>query len=199
MSHAEFENFDSKAEAYFQWWLDELIVAKFIRSYYFHPVKLQLSNSVSYKMLKHKKTKDVLEIRELLADHQYTPDYDIQWEESALGIFYKTLPVIEEVHRHATFFAQPADIIGHYHSVVDVKGTVASKNITNYSTQMTFPFNQKWTYQSLGLYVNKVDVPGIFTRTFCPQRYLITDVSNDLRKLHFEPILLTEFLNKHVL
>jgi hypothetical protein len=194
MSIEEFENKDSKAEAYFQWWLDELSADNYITDYIYHPRIIQLTDSVIYRVLNHKKTKDLIEERQLLADHQYSPDYDIIWAEKALGIFYKLLPVCEDKHIKAPFFAQIRTSKELPTSAIDVKGAVTFAQSRNYSTLVTFPFNQKWVYQRYGIYVCKAEIPTLFKHTFCPKRYLTQDIRGNSRALHFEPITLVDFL-----
>ena len=85
--HLDFEQADSKEEVYFSWWLDELQMAGFIRRWYYQAFSFSLSDRVQYKVKKPLKTKVRVDDKLLLHPHTYTPDFFIDWDESARGLF----------------------------------------------------------------------------------------------------------------
>lgn len=203
--HEEFIH-DSKSETHFQWWLEELQLAGYVNGFSFHPFTFTLAEPVKCGYIKHLKTKDQIIEMELLTGATYTPDFSIAWNPRASGIFYKPFPIMDESQRKAPIFANriiPKDIAPTantntelilFSSLVDVKGKVSIRVAKSYTTLATFPFNQKWVYQTHKLFVAKVEVPTIFEKTFTPQRYLLCDIQDKPRTLSFTPRTLQQFL-----
>ncbi len=176
-------SYDSKEEIYFLWYLDELKAAGFIDSFRYHPPSFLLSEPVKYSYSKQLKTKIKHIEKALLQPHSYRADFYIWWHPKANGFLFsnkgnkKIFPFIA----HKTVNIENA-------TVIDVKPIHDMHNMTR-----QFHINQKWVYQKLGIYVQKIVPTKLFESTFTPERYLFTDKSLKPRKLAFQPVCLKAF------
>ena len=182
---------DSWEERYFSWWCDELIEAGYIREVKYHPEPFSLSDKVSMTRVgKNSKT--------LFQPHEYTCDARIEWQDNALGVFFRRW--LSEYKQEPYFLTTT---IPNY-SYVEVKPPFDQNGKTAQAR-----INCKWVFEKYGLYVhivvprpqNKKNRKGyaptktLFTETFTPQRYLLTDGATQQRKLPYKPRTLEEFLN----
>jgi hypothetical protein len=181
------DNADSKEEVYFSWWLDELQAAGFIRAWGYQSYSFNLSDRVQYQVKKPLKTKVRVDDKLLLHPHTYTPDFFIDWDESARGLFYNNLGDMVDI-KSCAIIAQDN------FSRIDVK----PKQWGNNSFMEAFRLNQKWTFDRHGVYVQPVVVVGqktsLFETTFTPRRYFTTDKSGRPRKLNYKARTLAEFV-----
>ena len=180
-------NVDSKDELYFEWWLQELKENGYIKSY---------NRSISYELvpksympvLKRKPTikepdRLILEAQHFLHPVSYTPDYDIYWEQKAIGIFVLDIDELfikEDIVPY--FYGQKTDL-GLY-SCTDVKPIFfRAQN----SSSITFPIKKKIMWNKYSIYVNKTVPIGkeeLFCSTFTPNRFLFQDMKPEAtRKL----------------
>jgi hypothetical protein len=143
---------DSKYEDYFSFWLDELIEYGFVVSY-----KEQVTEKLFLSYLN-------------LNDAEYTYDFEIEWDVSALNVLcaYDT---------SSYFVCQ--DIDNKLVSYVEIKPEYDFKN-SLYTTTLKI----KWLYQLTGLYVNIIkplkSSRCLFAKTFKPKKCLV--------KLNFKSI-----------
>jgi hypothetical protein len=149
-------HFDSKEEQWFSWWLDELKEKGLIQWY---------ERSKPYNLFNGEK-----ELK--LRAHEYTPDFDIYWDEDDLkkAILKPTSGAL---------------------SIVEVKPSFDAHNMTR-----LFKLNQKWVYQKYGIYVELVIPEKLFEKTFCPDRFRYTDSGKGLRKLKQSYLNIDEYIKK---
>lgn len=192
--HLTFEETASAEEMYFYWWLEELIRNEYIRAVVYQPDEVEITprQTITYNRQKPKVLKE--EEHHLLHNLSYTADYLIHWNEKALGIFYysmnmdsssgftSSLRTIPFATKHSGDMAM---------SWVDVKGTSSRYG---QKSDTIFSVIQKVLYAYKGIYVNKVVPIKLFEKTFTPERYLFTDKTKKARTLHYDPVLLNDFL-----
>lgn len=168
------DQFKSDEELYFSWWLDELKEKGIVLEWQYEHFTFPLFD----KVYDGKKT--------LLAEHNYTPDFFVQFGKN-----------------YNTKFGFKALLEPSFSALVDVKG-----GYSNNFNDMRFPLNQKWMYQKFGLYVNKIiPVSGfrinskkekvlkkcLFSETFTPKKYLLTPTGKE-RTIHWKVRSVEEFL-----
>ncbi len=162
---------DSKEEIYFYWWCEEAIMKNYIFTIQPQPSSYILFDNNS-----------------MLKEHIYTPDFFVRFSPSSRNIFYGD---------DCFFNAQKEKI--------EVKPNHDRNNMTR-----LFSINQKWVYDKFNTYIQKVivfpkvDKEGkctprktLFTETFVPERFLLTDTGKQPRKINFKYKLLDEFLECH--
>jgi hypothetical protein len=171
-------------------WLEEAKEAGYVFDYKYEPKSFVLSEPLKMPYKKQLKTKAKKEEAHLLNGCSYTPDFIIEWDLSARGIFL--LNEGETVHSRPFFYcALPSTDV----SVIDVKGTFIA---SNQSSAVTFATRQKWMWQKHRIYVQKVmplhKSTGLFAKTFTPKLYLKTDTGKK-RKIHWKARSIEEFVN----
>jgi len=196
-------------ELYFEWWLLEMKSAGYIADFKREPEKLLVLDNAPYGRYKRFKSKEK-EIEEfnLFQKIQYTYDYRVIWNDTAEYLFY------EEVLPAGVFqFGIPPFIAhrspeGDVYSLIDVKPTnsVMQKG-GNVSSSISFPLKQRMLWDRDRLYINKV-VPmpmagtgfnsALFIKTFCPQRYFLTDGGGQRRKIKWKAIPLKEYVKNKI-
>jgi len=182
--------FDSDAEMHFSWWLEELKVNGYIKEYYFHHTKFDLSESVHYLELQRKNRVDKMVERTLIQPQTYSSDFTVEWNDVAINKFIVSLPVVG--HKLNSFIFVAQDLV----SIIDVKGSVLSKFTRNYNSHATFPIKRAWVYQKYNVFVNTASIPDLFIHTFTPERYKLTNVRQDARNIKFKVKTLNEFINE---
>lgn len=176
--------YDSKEELYFSWYLDELKEAKYIQNYEPQPESYVLSPPVFYEYTKQLKTKPKLIVKKLAREHIYSPDFKIWWSQRAHSIFFHNIECNANL-KAISFIANGQK------SIIEIKPVFDQNNMTR-----LFTINQKWMYQKHGIYVQKIIPVKLFEQTFTPEKYLLTDKTNKLRKLKYQPRSLNEFLSQ---
>ncbi len=191
--------YDSNEELWVSYYLDELKDAGFISEWKSQPQEYVLSEPVIYSWLQKLKTKNKMKSSALLQGHKYTPDFTISWNPCACGMFFNTTEGLVNF-KNIPFFAHSGTNI----SIIDVKPAFDMNNMTR-----LFVINQKWMMEKFGLYVQKIMTmketkhskkdstwSGLFPKTFTPERYFLTDKSGKPRKIRYDAIRLSEYLNK---
>jgi len=183
-----YEPYDSPEEAYVSWYLDELVEAGYVEDYVPQPKSFTLSEKGSFAWEKVLKTKSKRMSSTLIQGHIYTPDFLIDWDREANGLFFKNLLFAGENSKYA-MFANRRDGPLVYYTYIEVKSIFDRNNMTR-----LFTINQKWMYDKYGIYVQKVIPQKLFEQTFTPERYLLTDMGKQKRKLTFTPRTLGEYI-----
>jgi len=176
------QDFDSKEEMYFSWYLDELVDAGYVRNYDLHPREFILTNKQTVQVEKQLKTKVKVIEKTFLQPHVYTPDFYIRWLHNADDIF------LSKIKGSGVFWAATPVLID---SFIEIKPT-----FSRYNMARVFSLNQKWMYNKYGIYVQLIKPFKLFKDTFTPVRFLTTDKSGQARKLNYTPISLIEFVEK---
>ena len=176
-------NYDSQEELYFSWYLDELKEVGYIENYEAQPESYVLSEPAFYEYDKRLKTKTKTVVKKLIREHIYTADFRIAWAEKARGLFFNKL--IDRVDLSKIPFVSNY----YFTSTIEIKPTFDQNNMTR-----LFTINQKWMYQKQGVYVQKIVPVKLFSETFTPKRYLLTNKSLKPRKLKYTPETLEQFI-----
>jgi hypothetical protein len=200
-------DFDSKEEWYFDLWLKELQSAGLIDHTTYHPKPFTLSEKVSLVFEMQLATKVKSKDTHLAAEHKYQADWIIYWSEKSLGVMFPGRGPLTKSPNDFPFFAQWSGKKNLYYTVVDVKGSFSGPHN---NSAVTFPLNQKWTYQKYKIFVQKqiliprvtkkgklVPCDALFPSTFLPRRLLTTDTSGEKRKINFKYIFLEEFMKNN--
>ena len=183
---------DSMEEVYFIWWLQEL----YRNNYIVNPVHYQgnsyeLSSNVNIKKVMQMVTKTKVIERQLLKPHIYTPDFRVQWLANAYLVFVKPYLHGQDVDSKVPLIFEDTSDIVSTGTLIEIKGTFSRQGG---KSDIIFSINQKWLYQSRGLYVNKVKIPKFFEETFTPRRYFGTDITNKPRKVNFKTRTIEEYV-----
>jgi len=176
--------FDSNEELMMYYFLEELLVNKYINSFDYHPESIGLSDLVKYKW--YNKTNITKEFT-LLREHIYTYDYEIVWNiNKSHNIFYNNIN--DNIKLDKIPFITQNDI-----SKIEIKPAWDAQNMTR-----LFSINQKWLYQKYDIYVQKIipigDNKCLFAKTFTPKEALYTAKQRKLKKYKFKTRSLEEFL-----
>lgn len=166
---------DSVEEVIFEQWLLELKENGFIDNYEYHSSTLELIPEIRYNNIK------------IYNSLNYTPDFIIQWNESAKGLF-----MLHQEEVVNTKFDNNQIMLSQFNNIsyVDVKGLFAGKHN---NSAITFPILRKVLYDKLGIYVNKVVPKTLFQKTFTPNSYLTTSMNKE-RKINWEVLSLKEYI-----
>lgn len=179
--------FDSSEELYFSWYLEELKNAGYIIEYYREVEPFDLLQPVVFKWNKKLKTKEKEMEFNILREHIYTPDFKIIWDESARGIFVVTEGFTAESRANIPFVGQKLDEDSLV-SYIEIKPIFDQNNMTR-----LFTINQKWVYDKVKIYVQKIIPIKLFKSTFVPKRYLRTDGGRAPRLIKFQIKKLKDF------
>lgn len=114
-----------------------------------------------------------------LRPHSYTPDFNVTWTEKGLelAIFHPS---------------RKSNVECSTSSILEVKGNYDAQNMTR-----LFKINQKWMFKQFGIYVNLVKPEELFKKTFCPDRYRLTDGGKSERKLKQSYLTLDEYIQQY--
>jgi hypothetical protein len=191
----ETNHLDSMEELYFLWYLEELKKNGYLDFEHGQSISLNPNNLESLRLQydrqtttpKQKKIKIESKLHKYLElNRHYTPDFTIQWQPKAEGIFFcrenTKLTKKQEIH----FIADESLV-----SIIDVKPTFQNPNHS-----YNFSEKQAFVYFMTGIFVQKI-VPlgkaGMFAKTFTPNRYLFTDKSMAIRKINHKVRTLLEY------
>ena len=183
--------FDSDEEKYFSWYLKELEEAGFVAGWG-RPDTIELATNVRVWSKRGKTPKPTV----LLRNQQYTPDFKVTWTQKAVDAKLVVELVPDEGSDSfpesyaAPFMAGLED--KKLVSYIEIKGGFVA-----HDEGRIYSILSKWTFQLLGVYVQRVSVStapdSIFAKTFCPDEFRLTDKTRKPRKLRFIPRTLGEF------
>lgn len=178
--------FDSSEEYLFTYWIEEMRNKGYIEDVVYHPEPIILCPKAERVVAKEYKRK-VLGSRvkmdkfTVLNQIQLTPDFNITFTKK---FFSKFGHLCEDVATVNWSTKKPVFILTDGVWVVDIKGNGSRFHDTKY-----FSAVQKMALAVDGTYVQKVVVStcksSFFCKTFTPKRYLKTDRSNAVRKIHY--------------
>lgn len=201
----------NKIEQYFQWWLNEMVDKGYIKRYLREPETMQVFPPATYGRIKRFKSKDrQIEEFNLFQQIKYTYDYLIIWNTTAEYLFYE-----ESLENNIFQFGKPI-FVAHKVTVadtetreiisyVDVKPTTSvMQRGGKVSSAVSFPIKQRIIWENSRLFINKVvPIPmagtgyssALFIKSFVPQRYLLTDGGQMIRKIKYKIVSLTDYTN----
>lgn len=203
------QDFDSKEELLFSYYISELLDKGFLLGAEYQPKSFELSIEATVEALESNKKSETIKSITLMRSHAYRCDWCLKWDDSARGILFwekggsysKNFFPYRKTHAQnfIPFYAE------NNISYIDVKGEAA---FNSNNSAITFPVNQKWTLDKFGIFVQKIVVSlsekGIFARTFTPRSVVVSEVykvktkKNDVgdSKLKYEPILLEQWIKQ---
>tara|TARA_R100000742_G_C4279588_1_gene104614 strand:+ start:8375 stop:8986 length:612 start_codon:yes stop_codon:yes gene_type:complete len=190
------DNFQSKEERYFYWFLVDLYNEGYVSNVLYEPFTYDLSEPITKPYVVKEQLKTKVKITKGEETIQkglvYTPDFVVHFTRKALGVFVETLNTEDKLMKgqsQTKFIGTERgfDII----SVFEVKPDFDQNNMTRYTK-----VKMNWLCQREQIFVNLVKVPSIFKKYFVPSRYLITDKSAKLRKIDFNVRKLEQFVSE---
>ena len=188
------EDFQSKEERYFYWFLVDLYNEGYISNVLYEPHTYELSEPITKTFVKEEQLKTKVKVTEGEETIQkglvYTPDFVVHWTRKALGVFVDTLNTRDKLRKGQS----QTKFIGSFRgleiiTVFEVKPDFDQNNMTRYTK-----VKMNWLCQKEGVFVNLVKLPSLFKKYFVPSRYLITDKSAKLRKIDFKYRTLEEVI-----
>lgn len=197
----------NQIELYFEWYIQELKEAGFIKVIKREPFSLDTLPQHNLQRYDFKTKKPKIEEFKLIGKHTYTFDYIIIWNKHAKELFYNLIDATAVQRIWCPFYAME-DADGEHVSMIDVKPPAGAMQFGNNTTSYTFPIIQKMLYSLFGIYVNKaIPIPmmsrgkvksgnnmALFTTTFIPKRYFLTDGLGQARVINFKKRTLQEYL-----
>ena len=207
------QEYASKEELLFSYYVNELLVGGWLKKATYQPESFTLSKEQCVDVFIKKKNHNESKQIKILNKHSYTADWELIWNKKASGIFYwldggvydqGVFPYSKpRKDKFIPFMAQNGD--EGLTSYIDVKGEFVSQSN---SSGITFPLNQKWIYNVLDLFIQKIVVSlsekSIFARTFTPRTIITSEVyKKDYKKgnkkagdskLKYTPILLEHWV-----
>lgn len=147
----------SEEEVFFLWYLEELQEAEYVDKFTSKPHSFKLSDKVVLNFVQQGKKSSKTVPKTLLHDHIYTPDFEIVWTKKADRVF--TASGGNFLGLKIPFYTD-----GNY-SCIEVKPEFDHK-----AMQRFFSLNQKWVYNSKGIFVQKIIPNKIFAATFTPKK-----------------------------
>jgi len=192
--------FGSDEEEYFSWYLYDLKLRGFIKSWKHDAESFLLSDVINYNSAQYMKTKNKAVTRRLMDGHYYTPDFRVIWNKKAENIFYKNLDdPYNDVKNKPPFKAQYRNIGGNFEIVSTIEVKPKSHDYQN--MERLVKLNIKWVYQNFGIYVqiaypsgSAKDKTFLFKDTFTPSKYYKTR-GGAARKRIFTFRTVDEYLN----
>lgn len=182
---------DSKEEVYVEWYLQELKDAGIIKEFWYHPEVYQIADNVNKMVIVQKKTKSVEKITTFKRGKTYKPDFRIQWNFDC-GCLNNVISKYNFISDHTVqvfgdgyFYSKPS-----YISDIDVKPKFSIRD----SDEAKFSLIQSVVLCKFQIFVQKVEFGHLFSKTFTPQRFFLTDSGRQTRKINWKPITLQEFL-----
>jgi len=196
----------NQLETYFEWYINELKEAGFIKFVKREPFPILVNDVVEKKRYDFSTKTPRIENYKLFQRNTYTCDWFIIWEKHAHEIFYNLLDDTP-TRIYCPFYAI-IDKKGEHISFVDVKPPAGAMIFGNNTTGYTFPILQKIIYTVYGIYVNKsIPIPlmkkgtvksgnksALFLTTFVPKRYLLTDGGMQGREIKYRKQSLKEYV-----
>lgn len=173
---------DSDEEVYTLWWLEELKQYGYINDYYRAP-SYQLTDEVKVSYTHQLKTKMKIVETTLLPARIYTPDYVIE------ATHNKLFQNIDNLSTNPNGKV-PVIIMHDNKALVEVKGVYNNANMVR-----VFKINQKELFAKYNFYANLLTIPTTFYKTFMPERYLTTNISNKPRTIKGKFKLIEEYFS----
>jgi len=177
------EQYASKEEIYFSWFLDDLKELSHIKYTWYQPETFTLIPAPKYCWTQ-KNVKSTTEKKGNIMDSlKYTPDFQIVWSRKGIEDYVYILNkenISMRSRNRKPFVAirDKDDTGGDLISYVDVKGSFGQ-----HGDAVKFPVLQKTIFLTKGIYVEKIVPKKLFAKTFYPERYLLTDGLTKKRKI----------------
>jgi hypothetical protein len=178
--------YESLEELAFLQWAFELVKTGFIL-HIGRSESFLLCDALAHNYAQQLKTKSKPMQQLLLHGHSYTPEFDIQWNDTAIraGLVW----VANEKSRFDALFIGRY-LEGRLVTTIEVKPMFDQNNM-----ERLFKVNQKWMWDKHHIFVNLVKPQMLFKETFTPREYL-TSPAGRPRKLKWVVRSVGEFLNK---
>lgn len=198
-------------EQYFEWWVNELLDAKYVHSYSRESEVFEVFPNYIGQRKEYLKTKEPnIKTFAILGKTTYTYDYRIVWNKDAVFLFYQPMDFSNPselqtvVYKDTLFYAHYDKEIDKWISFVDVKPpSQAAKFSGALSSYHTFPLKQAALLWFKGVYINKI-IPtpmknagktiALFPNSFTPKRYLISDGGTRTRTIRFKLFTLAKYV-----
>ena len=180
--------FDSKGEAYFYLWINEMVDAKYIKSFTLQPEPFVLSEPIKRTYIKQLKTKTKLVEEHVESSQIYTADYKIEWEQKAFDdnlVIEFDSQIKKQAHHVFTFSGV---------SYIELKpDSMGLKYFDSENMVRLFRSKSKSVFEKFHVYINLLFHNKHFSNTFVPKRYLTGDKSMKERLIKYKIRTLEEF------
>ena len=198
------ETFDSKGEEYLSWYFEELKKAGYISHIEYQPEPFKLTDKVVNLYEKKLKTKTKILEQTLLSAHEYTCDFKIYWNlkavEDNLIISLEDTDKRKILNHHFIFNLEDINDDGEITDFNIVSYIEAKPDLANLKKYDQNNMNRlvrtiiKQVYNKFGTYVQLVFHNKLFSYTFTPNKYLVTDKTLKKRVIHYETRSLKEYI-----
>lgn len=185
------DNYKSKEERQFSYYLDELLENNLIEKYEYENQTFELTPEESYHYIKKTQLKTKLKEEKkkqiIFRKMTYTPDFVVHFSPRAAGFANK-------FDRFPLFVTSGSSLICY----IDVKASFGKK-----ASDIRFPDRQKMMYFRHRIYVQKIVPTELFEDTFTPKKVLEEEVYTTTRngkwkigdsKLKYIPKTIKEWL-----
>ena len=175
--------YHSKEEIYFTWFLDDLKKSGHVKYTYYQPETFVLIKKSIYYWKKQNKKSTIEKTGNIIDSLKYTPDFRITWSQKGIEKYVYVLNeenISVRSRARKPFVAirdkdYPLDSLVSY---IDVKGSYGQ-----HGDAVKFPVLQKIIFFCKGIYAEKIVPEKLFKKTFYPARYLWTDGLTKIRKI----------------
>lgn len=188
--------YESLEELYFLMWCAELekyeLLTGFGRSSTY-----KLSENVKHNYIKELKTKTKNMSQLLIREHDYTPDFELQWNPTKvhklekLGLLWNVSGDEKKNPNHIVYDGGLNDSpLSQPYSIIEIKPDYDRHNM-----ERSAKISIKWMWQKYYLYVQIIKYKKLFKDTFTPLAYLTTKTGKP-RKIDWEVRTINEYLNQ---
>jgi len=165
----------SDEEFFYLCWLSELCDAGYVDNVWYEYTTFELYGGYEKLYEQRLKTKVNYKTECLVKPTVYTPDFKVEWTESAEGVFYYDYVDGERL----TSNSKPLYHLGsNLVSYVEIKPVHNQNNMTSYAQVKI-----NWLFATQGVYINMFKIPTMFGMNFHPGEYLVTDIKRSPRKV----------------
>lgn len=179
--------YESQEELMLLYWLEELqengYVEKITRA-----ESMVLCEPAERRWAEEKQMKTKIKVVEkrtnVLQGHIYTPEYKVEWNDSARPMIIDYLLSPKKSNSILKYTAKGGQLI----TYLEVKPEYDQNNMTR-----LFTINQKWVYKEYGIYINLVKPYNLYEKTFTPAIWMKTSSGKD-RKINWEVRTLDQWL-----
>lgn len=164
--------YKSNEEYYVACWLHELMTRGYIHTYTYEPLKFELSPRIDVNWQKKLKTKVKSQSKMLKDSVSYSPDFEVIWNlKKSDGILtYNS----KDSYVKIPLFYIPRGCLS---SLLEVKGSFDRRG-----TERDTKTKMNWVLSKYGTNIDLVRPNKLFSKTFYPEAYLLTDSGNQDRK-----------------
>jgi hypothetical protein len=171
--------FDSDEELYTSWFLNQLIVDGFVKSYTPQPKPIILNKGLSHTVITKKGAISISNgsprLKVIIPVKTYTCDFKVIWNKCAEGVFVYNIDNITYLKHNWLLRCQTinGELVSHF----EVKPNFDFKNMTR---SVKYSIAMAWDYSNILVELFKPLV--VFKNLYYPERYSKTNMGGSFRK-----------------